>query len=34
MDTVQNLVPLCVFFYAIYWFFRWVVYDMGREEKR
>ncbi len=26
----ENLIPLMLFFTAIYWFFRWVVYDMNR----
>jgi hypothetical protein len=30
MNTVENLIPLIVFFVAIYGFFRWVVYDMNR----
>jgi hypothetical protein len=34
MDIIQNLLPLCAFFYVIYWFFRWVVHDMGRDTKR
>lgn len=34
MNTVENIIPLIFFFFAIYGFFRWVVYDMNRTPNR
>jgi len=36
IQNPENLAQLMLFFTAVYWFFRWVVYDMNRptEERR
>jgi hypothetical protein len=34
MDTVQNLMPLMLFFFVVYRFFKWVVRDMNRSADR
>lgn len=30
IHDAENLIPLMLFFVAVYWFFRWVVYDLNR----
>jgi hypothetical protein len=34
MDTAQNLLPLLLFFFAVYRFFKWVVHDMNKTADR